>query len=85
MNDCGAQAEGGGPKAFAARNVGKNSGPLIAEHHMCDTGAPMSVGPSACYTVAVSTSFVALAARLFLRLLEIVRSMIAPQLIHFHA
>ena len=47
MNDCGAQAEGGGPKAFAARNVGKNSGPLIAEHEMCDTGAPMSVGPSA--------------------------------------
>ncbi len=32
MNDCGAQAEGGGPKAFAARNVGKKSGPLIAEH-----------------------------------------------------
>jgi len=37
------------------------------------------------YTVAVSTSFVALAARLFLRLLEIVRSMTAPQLIHFQA
>jgi hypothetical protein len=38
-----------------------------------------------CYTVAVSTSFTALAARLFLRLLAIVRSMTAPQLIHFHA
>ncbi len=38
-----------------------------------------------CYTVAASTSFMALAARLFLLLLAIVRSMTAPQLTHFQA
>ena len=42
-------------------------------------------GTSARYAVAGSTSFAALAARLFFRLLQIVLSMIAPQLIHFQA
>jgi hypothetical protein len=37
------------------------------------------------YTATCSTSFEALAARLFFRLLHIVLSMIAPQLIHFQA
>lgn len=37
------------------------------------------------YNYRVVTGCASRAARLFLRLLEIVRSMIAPQLIHFHA
>ena len=83
MNDCGVRAEECSSEIDTALNVSKSSGPLIVEPHTCDTGTPMSAGP--CYTVAVSTSFVALAARLFLRLLAIVRSMTAPQLTHFQA
>jgi len=40
---------------------------------------------SECYTLAGSASFAVLAARLFFRLLQIVLSMIAPQLTHFQA
>ena len=91
MNDCSGEAGGRRPQAVACPNASKKSGLLIVETHTYDTGTPMWAGPCVapvlplCYRVAVSTSFAALAARLFLRLLEIVRSMTAPQLMHFHA
>jgi hypothetical protein len=71
-------------KLLLARNVSKNSGPPIVEYQIGDTGVSDVFQPL-CYTVAVSASFVALAARLFLRFLAIVRSMTAPQLTHFQA
>jgi hypothetical protein len=84
MIDCGMLAGGRSPKAIACperiqelRSVHCRN--LQVRQRNSDVSQPIV------YAVAASTSFVVLAARLFFLLLKIFRSMIAPQLTHFHA